>query len=123
MICCPNDFNLFQDIAVKEYSLKEWFFAPPEHLNYFSYETLANLLKAKGYEIVHREATFPIDLFLLMGDIYIGNSELGSQSHNRRVNFETNMIKSGNAAKLRDLYQKFAELGLGREILMLAKKV
>ena len=122
IVCCPNDFNAFQEVAVSELKLDSWFVSPPEHLNYFSFDSLSNLFIKTGYSVVHKEGTFPMDLFLLMGDNYIDKPELGKECHKKRQSFEFNMINSGRGKLLTAFYEKLAEIGLGRGIVMVGRK-
>ena len=116
----PNDFNLFQEIANQEYNLGQWWVVSPNHINYFSPDSLKKLLIGCGFEIVDYEAAFPLDLFLLFGDQYIGDRSLGSLCHNKRVNFERLMLKYGKRQELKSLYKAFADLNLGRSITIYA---
>ena len=79
IIDVPNDFNDFQEVANKEYDLNQWWFFPPRHINYFSSGTLSNLLDKCGYEVKYVEGSFPLELFLLFGDVYIKDNVLGKQ--------------------------------------------
>lgn len=117
----PNEFNAFQLAANKEYNLKDWWITPPKHINYFSPSALKHLLESAGYEVINEEASFPIELFLLFGDVYVGNGELGSVCHKKRVHFEYLMHKHGYQDKLNKFYQALASLELGRQINMFAK--
>ena len=121
IIDVPNEYNTFQKIANKEYNLKEWWIAPPKHINYFSPSSLSNLIKKAGFEILKKESSFPMEMFLLFGDQYVGNNELGSICHNKRVNFESLMIKHGYQEKLYSFYESLAKLELGRQIVIYAK--
>lgn len=67
-------------------------------------------------------SSFPIDLFLMMGDNYIGNDTLGRQCHTKRMHFEMLMRKCGQDNTIQKMYENFAQLGLGREILVYARK-
>jgi len=120
VIDVPNDFNDFQLVANKEYGLDEWWLAPPRHINYFSHQTLQNILKGCGFEIVHCTSSFPLDLFLLLGDNYVEDGVLGSQCHKKRVNFERLMRKHGKEEKLDAFYDALAEINLGRTISIYA---
>lgn len=124
MVCIivPNDFNPFQTVLRDHLGFKPWWVAPPHHINYFDFDSLSNLLKRCGFEVVHKEATFPIDMFLLMGDNYIGNDELGRVCHTKRMSFEKAMNRSGLGNVLAGLYAAFASQGVGREVVMYAKK-
>ncbi len=120
VIDVPNDFNDFQTTADTEFSLDKWWLCPPAHINYFSVTTLCNLLQKCGYSIVHKESSFPLEIFLLMGDVYVGKGELGKICHERRVKFENLMRKHGKGKKLSLFYQALAELDLGRQITVFA---
>lgn len=120
IIDVPNEFNTFQIIANKEYNLNEWWVCPPNHINYFSFETLKEILEKSGYEIYYTEASFPLEIFMLMGEVYVGNEKLGKECHKRRVKFEYLMKKHGKQELLSKLYVFLAELGIGRQVLMYA---
>lgn len=122
IIDVPNEFNDFQVVANQSFNLKEWWVYPPSHINYFSATTLKKLLVRCGYDIIHYEASFPLEIFMLMGDVYVGNTELGRVCHERRVKFEHLMRKYGKADKLRQIYKYFADLDLGRQVVIYAAK-
>ena len=69
-----------------------------------------------------KTVTFLIDLFLLMGKNYIGNDMLGRECHSLRKDFETHLSKSNEIDFKDKLYQKFLEVGIGREIIIYGKK-
>jgi 2-polyprenyl-3-methyl-5-hydroxy-6-metoxy-1,4-benzoquinol methylase len=121
LIEVPNDFNVFQEAAVKAHQLEKWWVQPPAHLNYFTRDSLSNLLTSFDFEIVHTTASFPLELFLLLGDNYIGDTELGRRCHDKRVQFETNMKKTGFTKELASFYDKLADLNLGRTVQMFAR--
>lgn len=113
----PNDFNDFQMAADIEHNLNQWWIAPPQHINYFTTESVAQLIEKCGFCVKGSESSFPLELFLLMGDIYVGNPELGRQCHDRRVAFERVMRKH-KPEKLKNLYRALAQLGLGRQVVV-----
>jgi 2-polyprenyl-3-methyl-5-hydroxy-6-metoxy-1,4-benzoquinol methylase len=121
VIRTPNEFNNLQTIANKEYDLKSWWVAAPQHISYFTVDHLVNLINNSGYEVFLKEANFPMELFLLFGDKYVGDSQLGKAMHNKRVLFEKTLKKHDNDFK-RKMYQCFAEIGMGREITVYARK-
>lgn len=121
VIDAPNEFNDFQTIANEEYNLNSWWVCPPNHINYFSATSLKKLLVDCGYSIFYVEASFPLEIFMLMGDVYVGNKELGKVCHNKRVKFEYLMRKYGKKEKLASFYQSLAELDLGRQVVAYAK--
>ena len=117
----PNEFSDFQTAAVLEHELDEWWVCPPHHLNYFSSSSLKNLLEKCDYNVEYMQASFPMEIFLLMGDIYVGNQQLGKTCHNKRVEFERVMRKHNKTEKLSLFYQALAELDLGRTSLVFAR--
>lgn len=121
VIDVPNEFNDFQVTANDEYDLKQWWFSPPAHINYFSPETLRSLLSQCGYEVVGMESSFPMEMFLLMGDNYVGKSELGRACHAKRIRFEEVLVKRGKFEALRRFYEAMAECGLGRQTVTYAR--
>lgn len=118
----PNDYNPLQNVVKTVLEKNEYWLHPPIHVNYFTFESLTDLLKNHGFEIVYRDTTFPLELFLLMGNDYIQNDALGKQKHIERINLEIN-LNQGNPTLKRNLYSKFAELNLGRTIILYAKKI
>lgn len=112
----PNEFNPLQTAASKLFALGEWWVATPVHINYFTPKSLQHLLQACGYEVVDMLSSFPLELFLLMGDVYVGDSALGSKCHQKRVLFEENLRKAGKSAELRNFYRALGNSGFGRQI-------
>ena len=124
MVCIvvPNDFNPFQVVLRDHLAFKPWWVAPPHHVNYFDFASLSKLVERHGFDVVHEEATFPIDMFLLMGDNYIGNDALGRACHSKRMSFEKALTDGGFSNVLAGLYSALAKQGLGREIVLYARK-
>lgn len=118
----PNDFNVFQRTARERLGKPAWWVAPDHHLNYFDYDSLAGLLARHGLVELDRVASFPIEMFLLMGEDYVGNPEVGSACHARRMRFERSLIDAGRLDELQCLYRAFAQAGVGRTCGILARK-
>ncbi len=121
-VVVPNDYSPFQHVLRTALGYQPWWVAPPHHLNYFNFESLARLFSRVGFEVIEQEATFPIDLFLLMGDNYVGNDALGRACHGKRKVFEQNLTKAGLGDLRRDLYRAFATHGVGREVCMVGRR-
>ncbi|MFD2168141.1 class I SAM-dependent methyltransferase [Thalassotalea euphylliae] len=119
----PNDFSPFQLALQEVENYEPWWIAAPHHLNYFNFDSLTSLVEKHGYEVFLRDTTFPIDMFLLMGENYIGNDELGRACHHRRVRMEAQLAKAGQNHVRRGLYQAMANQGLGREVCIFARKL
>ena len=118
VLSVPNDFNPIQAALTETGGFAPWWVAPPHHLNYFDFDSLEGLLVAEGLEILHRETSFPIDLFLLMGEDYTGDDETGRTCHRRRMKLEAALHEAGRGQLLDDLYSAFAELGIGRHAVV-----
>ena len=95
---------------------KDWFVQAP-HINYFTKQSIKGLLERTGWRIVDEGATFPTELWWLLGQQYIGNDKLGHQLHMRRLQFEYHL-----GPKAFELYRKLYQwFGIGRELLVFAK--
>lgn len=121
-VVVPNDYNPFQYALRKACGYEPWWVAPPHHINYFDFYSLSGLFKKTGFKVILQEATFPIDMFLLMEDNYVGNDDLGRQCHAKRKNFERNLVKAGYGDFKRKLYHSIAGIGLGRELVIVGRR-
>ncbi len=118
----PNDFNALQGVVTSVLSKEAYWVCVPDHINYFSFDSMEKLLINAGFEILRRDATFPLELFLLMGDDYVGNENIGLACHERRMRMEERLHDGGAAELLKNLYADLAQRGLGREMIMYARK-
>lgn len=118
----PNDFNALQVCGQRIHGLKEWWVAPPAHLNYFNNDTLCRLLIGVGYAVEWTEAAFPLEMFLLFGENYVADRALGRRCHERRMAFEMNLRENGFGEVLQRLYRSLAEQNLGRQVLAYARR-
>ncbi len=114
-IQAPNDFNAAQLQAKTKLGLGAWWVAPPVHINYFTFSSLSRLMATRGFRAASRDATFPVEWFLLMGVNYVGNPEVGSQVHEWRISLETELEKVGTR---RAFHQHLAVQGVGRELII-----
>lgn len=121
-IIVPNDYNPVQRVAREREQLPNWWVVPEHHLNYFDHDSLGRVLETTGYELVDRSTSFPMDLFLAMGRHYVGNGPLGRQCHLERVRLETGFAETGQLEKLHQLYRSMAQVGIGRDVVMVARK-
>lgn len=112
----PNEFNGFQTAGRDLHGLHDWWVAPPGHLNYFTAATLRRLFEGTGYRVAHCEAAFPLEMFLLFGDRYVGDPVLGREVHEKRMAFETNLRALGREDVLHRFYAALAQADLGRQV-------
>ena len=114
-VVVPNDYNVLQKALKRE----SYWVSVPWHINYFDKESLQALMENAGFKVIHYETTFPMEVFLFMGLDYVGNDEIGRKCHRKRMELEMTMPQ-----KIRlDFYKKLGELGIGREIIMIGKKL
>jgi 2-polyprenyl-3-methyl-5-hydroxy-6-metoxy-1,4-benzoquinol methylase len=123
-ITVPNDWNPLQLEVCKKFNMKEWWVAPPEHLNYFTPKTLSLLLRRSGFEVVDMFGTYPLEQFILEGKNYIGNDKLGRECHKERMKWELNQYKYGTIDNVIGFYRASMQVDrVGREIRVIAKKI
>ena len=120
-IVVPNDYNPLQRV-LRHTGFSPWWVTPPVHLNYFDFDSLASLLERSGFRVLRKQATFPMELFLLMGENYVGNDALGRICHTRRKTLELTLRGPDGGALKSAFYSALAEQGVGREIVMVARK-
>jgi len=121
-VVVPNDYSPFQLALRKMKDIDPWWVAPPHHLNYFDFNSMEKLLRKIGFSDTLCEATFPIDLFLLMGDHYVGDDTKGRECHSKRKAVEHMLHGAGMNKLKRKLFRSFAELGIGREACVFARR-
>jgi SAM-dependent methyltransferase len=121
-VTVPNDFSPFQIAAAATANTGEWWLAPPHHLNYFDFATLANLLERLGLPVVEKTTSFPMEAFVLMGDDYTVDPALGRACHIKRKKFDLALETAGLRETRRAFYRALAETGIGREAVVIAVK-
>ena len=118
----PNDYSPFQIAASATTTRSEWWVAPKHHLNYFTFDSLANLLQRLDLTIAERSTSFPMELFLLMGENYTIDPALGRACHESRKKFDMALETAGLGEARRSFYRALAQAGLGREAAIIAVK-
>ena len=119
----PNDFNPVQLAAQKLLNKDPWWVVHPVHVNYFNFESLERTLRRCGYEPRMREASFPMEWFLLQGIDYIGRDDIGRQCHGQRMKLEQNLEAGGLTHVRRNFSRWLASQGIGREAIVYAVRV
>jgi len=138
VIEAPNDYNPLQKIVQKSLKKEEYWLtvltksrsrtdsfnqtSKIDHVNYFNFFSLKRLLTKLKFKVVYQQSTFPLELFLLMGDDYLKNEKIGKKIHQKRINLEINLMAEKNGKIKKELYGKFAEIGIGRTSIIYAKK-
>jgi SAM-dependent methyltransferase len=124
LICVtvPNDFSPLQRAFLKVKGHLPWFVRLPDHVNYFDFASLTDVLNRTGFEVKDQTALYPLELFLLQDLDYIANPELGPEAHKRRVLFESNLKAAGMIDVLDHFYKTLATGGYGRNVMLVASK-
>lgn len=112
VIVVPNDLNPLQT------KLNYTGFISPVHVNYFTPTTLRGVMEAAGLKVVHESATFPMELFPLVGINYIGNDALGRRCHHLRLRWEK-LLGPRIFGVYKRLYDRW---GIGRELIFVGEK-
>ena len=116
-----NDFSPIQNVMLDNNDMDPWWVIVPEHLNYFNKASSEGIAQRHGFNIESATSTFPIDIFLLMGDDYISKKTLGPNIHSKIVKFENAVLNSNKKNLLKDMYKKFYEIGIGRQLEIIAR--
>lgn len=118
----PNDFSPVQKVLTDRLNFNPYWLAPPHHINYFTFGTLSELMRKTGFEALEQTAMFPMDFFLLMGDNYVGNDELGRASHSRRKKLDIMLNEPELKGFKNELYSLMARHNIGREMVIYGVK-
>jgi len=120
-VSVPNDFNMLQNACLKQGNHDEWWVVPDHHLNYFNFDSLETLLSNRGFKVINKTTSFPMELFLLMGQDYTENPALGKKLHGWRKSLDRSLDNAGSGLRDR-FYGALAEANLGRLAIVYAQK-
>ena len=121
-VSVPNDYSPLQRHAREHLGHPPWWVVPPHHLNYFDRASLGGLLARVGFEVVHETTTFPMEVFLLMGERYVGDDALGRRVHGMRKALEDAVAGSPLEGALQTLYEALFRHDIGRECVVVARQ-
>ena len=121
VILVPNDFTPFQKSLLHDGVVeKEYFFAPPEHLNYFNTNNLRIFLSNQNFEILDMWTDYPIEWYLPNATSnYIANSNCGKAAHTARVYIEAKINEDPQAAL--NLWRALCGVEHGRAITVIVR--
>jgi len=115
LVVVPNDFNNLQARLTGGHG-RYWLDAT--HCHYFSHAGIRRLMTEAGLDVVHQEATFPMEVFLLAGMDYIKRRRLGRACHGFRKRFESWLDDD----ERRSLYGYILQMEWGRESVIIARR-
>lgn len=117
-VVVPRDFSLLQQQARAVHSIPPWWVVS-DHANYFTSTSLHHLLVRAGFVVTHETTSFPLESAMLGGGpCYVGDPVAGRAAHEARMVFEAET----DPGVLRHLYAAMALVGIGREIIIYARK-
>ena len=122
LITVPNDFSPLQSL-LKESKLiqKDYWVAPPDHLNYFSHLSLIRIAQVCGLVPQQVYADFPIEWFLFNENSnYQLDPTLGKSAHRARVALDSFITSDTNFEMVKNFWAALANIGQGRNISLLA---
>ncbi|MDQ7045236.1 MAG: class I SAM-dependent methyltransferase [Sulfurimonas sp.] len=120
-ISVPNDYSDFQKLLLEQGKTSNTWFCPPEHLHYFTFNSLIKLLESLDYEIVISMGEFPIEVFLSNeSSNYAKNQQNGKAAHQSRIEID-NFILGQGLEKYINYYKASADIGLSRQVVIFAK--
>jgi len=111
----PNDNNYLQSLLHAKHG-NYWITA--DHCNYFDLHGMREILTGQGFKVMMEMSTYPMEMFALMGEDYIGNDEIGKQVHRKRFELESKLSPEAR----RNMYKAWADMGIGRDLMFIAKK-
>lgn len=114
----PNTFSPLQRVAAAELGMDEWWVAPGTVSNYFTSETLVDLLEGCGFAVINVFADLPREVFMLAEP---GTDQPLQASLARKRQFRDSVRKHSIQSTLHDLSLALGRLGLGDNIIAIAR--
>lgn len=114
-ITVPNDYSALQAELLKRGAVEsEYWFAPPQHLQYFNGDNFPAFAAAAGFEVVDMVGDFPIELYLFHpGSSYARDRGNGPAAHKARVAIDLFLARQG-LERYADLCRALLVAGLSR---------
>jgi 2-polyprenyl-3-methyl-5-hydroxy-6-metoxy-1,4-benzoquinol methylase len=118
VVTVPNDGSIYQEFLLENGNISDRFWiAIPDHLSYFTYDSLLQITEACGWKCNEIIAEFPIDFFLLHpGSNYILDRAQGSFAHQARIQLDLMIGDHYSHDKINEFYGALARIGLGRDL-------
>lgn len=113
----PNDGSAYHEALLEGGDIPERFWiAIPDHISYFTADSLWRIASAAGWQCLALQGDFPIDFYLAHeGSNYVADRSRGPAAHQARLRLERLISAAGLGAANR-FYASLAEVGLGRNI-------
>ncbi len=119
VVTVPNDGNLYHESLLENGDIPQppFWIAIPDHISYFTSESLKRAVFATGWNFLALQSDFPIDWYLAHeGSNYVADRSRGPAAHQARLRLEHLIGQAGPDAANR-FYASLAEVGLGRNMI------
>ena len=123
VIKVPNDYSRLHTVALERGLIdRPFWFGPPQHLHYFTAESLRALCEALGFKVCDLYGDFPIDWFLYHpGSNYVMDSSKGKLAHRARITLDLLMSETG-VARYHAFCRALAGVGMGRDLSIVVRR-
>ena len=117
VVTVPNDGSAYQETLFETGAIdRRFWIAAPDHLSYFTAESLEATAKATGWKTCDILGDFPIDLFLAhSGSNYVADPSRGREAHLARLKLES-VIGTAGPELANQFYAALSKVGLGRNL-------
>lgn len=117
IITVPNDGTAYHENLYEAGIIQDrWWVSVPDHISYFTVESLRNAATSTGWKWLASQADFPIDWFLAnRHSNYVSDRSRGPAAHEARLRLEKSIGDAGLDAASR-FYESLADIGFGRNI-------
>ncbi len=118
LIQVPNDFsNLQLHLLEKNIIDNPFWIAIPDHISYFTKDSLHAIANHCGWQIDVLTTSYPIDLNLFNENTnYVRNKTAGKPVHRARVKVE-NFLHEQSPEKANLIFEVMANAGIGRDLI------
>ena len=117
VITVPNDFSRLQEKIIDDgLAQDKYWWAPPQHLQYFNTDNFPGFADKMGFKIKDAYGDFPIEFFLYHpGSNYALNKENGKHAHQARITLDLLMAEKGIDPYI-DYCRSLYNCGMGRNL-------
>ncbi|VVN09667.1 Ubiquinone biosynthesis O-methyltransferase [Pseudomonas fluorescens] len=117
VVTVPNDGSAFHEELYAQGAIPDRFWiAVPDHLSYFTADSLRQTAEATQWECLAMQGDFPIDLFLAHeGSNYVADRSQGPAAHRARLMLERLIGQAGIEVSSR-FYAALVDVGFGRNL-------
>lgn len=117
VVTVPNDCSIVQQAALENGHIENAFWVtPPDHLSYFSVDSLKSIAAFTGWECPAMTGDFPVDWLLFHREAnYVREKSRGKAAHRARVEIE-NLLHTRPVELVSVFWESAGRLGIGRNI-------